>query len=434
VRTLPRRTVLRSASAAVALPWLEAMARPVAAARSRTGTARRLVTVYQPNGMAMSGWMPPTEGPLGALPPTLAALAPFTPRLRIVSGLSTRGLPVVPAYHAGAATKFLTATSPSGARGSLARAGISMDQVAARHLGEETAVASLELALEATELVGACDLQYNCAYQNTICWSSPGTPLPMESSPRAVFERMYGDTAAAAPAARRRALADDRSLLDSVRQSLGRVSRDLGAADRARLDEYAESIRSVERRVRAAGRRVDADVPDAAALAAAPGSFLEHGALMVDLIVLALQAGFTRVCTLMTGCEASTRTYPELGVPESHHEVSHHQNDAERLRKLARINQHHLTLVAYLLDRLRVAVDDDGPLLDGTVVLAGAGMSDSNLHRHDNLPVLVAGPAALTGGRHVRHPDGTPLANLHVTLLDALGVRIDRFGNSTGAL
>ncbi len=432
MRSLARRTVLRGAGAAVALPWLEAMAS--AQPRPLQPAARRLVTVYLPNGMVMEDWTPATEGTGVALPLTLAGLAPFASRLRLLTGLSTLGLPVVPAYHAGAATKFLTATSPSGARGTSPRAGISMDQIAARHLGDDTQVASLELALEPADIVGACDVQYSCAYQHTICWASPTGPLPMESSPSAVFERLYGDNATASPEVRRRALSDDRSLLDSVRESLGRVRRVVGAADRARLDEYAESIRSVERRVRAAERRGATEVPDAGALAGTPASFLEHGQLMVDLIVLALQANFTRVCTLMTGREASTRTYPELGIAEAHHEVSHHQNDPERLRKLARINRHHLTLVAYLLERLQSAVESDRSLLDDTLVLAGAGMSDSNLHRHDNLPVLVAGPAPLTGGHHRRVPAGTPLANLHLTLLDALGARVERFGNSTGAL
>ena len=430
--SLARRTVLRGAGAAVALPWLEAMA--AARVRQVGPISRRLVTVYLPNGMAMDAWTPATEGTGFAWPTTLTSLAPFSSRLRLLSGLSTLGLPAVPAYHAGAATKFLTATSPHGARGTAPRAGISVDQVAARYLGDDTQVASLELALEPSEIVGACDVQYSCAYQNTICWASPTAPLPMESSPAAVFERLYGDSAAASPEDRRRALSDDRSLLDSVRESLGRVRRVVGAADRARLDEYADSIRSVERRVRAAERRGTVDVPDASALAGVPGSFREHGELMVDLMVLALQANFTRVCTLMTGREASTRSYVELGVPEAHHEVSHHQNDPERLRRLARINQHHLALVAYLLERLKSAVESERSLLDDTTVLVGAGMSDSNLHRHDNLPILVAGPAALTGGRHTRVAAGTPLANLHLTLLDALGARIERFGNSTGTV
>ena len=433
MRALPRRSVLRAAGAAVALPWLDAMV-PAFAERRSASPPIRLVTVYAPNGMAMREWTPEREGADVELSPILAPLEGFRSRLRIISGLSTLGLPTVPAYHAGAATKFLTGTSPSDARGTVVHAGVSMDQVAARHLGAATQVPSLELGLEASEIVGACDAQYSCAYQNTVCWSTPGTPLPMESEPMAVFERLYGDRADLDPAARRRALSDDRSVLDSVREGLGRLRRDVGPSDRVRLDGYVESIRSVERRLHEAEKRAGADVPDATALTEAPTSFMDRAELMTDLITLAFQSDLTRVCTLMTGREASVRTYPEVGVAEGHHEVSHHQNDPERLARLARVNVLHVKVLAYLLRRLHAVEGPDGPLLDRTVVLFGAGMSDSNRHRHDDLPVLVAGSSALTDDAHVRHPDGTPLANLHVGLLDSLGVHVERFGNSNGSL
>ncbi len=427
---LPRRTLLRGAGAAVGLPLLDAMAPvgPRASAAARTPV--RLVTIYAPNGMAMAAWTPGPAGPLpAALPSTLAPLEPYRRHLQVESGLSTLGVPVVPAYHAGAATKFLTGTSPSPTRGTALRAGVSMDQVAARALGAHTRLPSLELALEAAPLAGACDVQYSCAYQNTVCWASPDVPLPMEPRARVVFERLFGDPDASAEE-RARAARDDRSLLDSLLEGLHRLRRDVGAADRVALDRFAETIRDVERRIQASEARVLQEVPDASAVEDG-GSFREHYTLLIDLLVLALHADLTRVGTLMTGIEASVRTYPGIGVTEAHHQVSHHQSDPVRLRQLAAVNRLHVEVLAYALERLQAL--DDGPdrLLDRTVVLFGAGMSDSDRHRHDDLPVLVAGVGRRTGGWHRRHPDGTPLADLHVELLDTLGVRVARLGNST---
>ncbi len=433
MKPLPRRTWLRGAGALLGVPLLDAMLPVGRQALMAAGGPSRFVTFYAPNGMVMPDWTPGVEGPMTQLPQTLAPLAPFREHLRVESGLSTLGLPVVPAYHAGAATKFLTATSPSPTRGSAVRAGMSVDQIAARTLSGDTRLPSLEIGLEEGPLTGACDVQYSCAYQNTVSWSSPETPLPMEASPRAVFERLFGDPDAS-PAERARVARDDRSLLDSLMEGLGRLRGRVSAADRLQLDRYAQAIRDVEARIRSTERRATADVPDAGAVREPAGSFVERYTLMLDLCALALHADLTRVGTVMIGIEASTRTYPEIGVTEGHHQLSHHQGEPGRVSRLAAINRLHMGVPAYFLGRLRDLEDAGGSLLDRTLVLFGAGMSDSDRHRHDNLPVLVAGPRALTQGVHRRHPEGTPLANLHLSLLEALGVRVERLGNSTARL
>jgi hypothetical protein len=310
---------------------------------------------------------------------------------------------------------------------------VSLDQVIARELRADTLLPSLEVALEATELVGACDVQYSCAYQNTICWTPAGTPMPMESNPRALFERMFGDADLTDPAARAEGRRVDRSVLDAVTASLGRVVQGVGAGDRARLDEYVEAVRSTERRLQAA-ERLQMEVPDPSVVTSPVGLFVDRYTLMLDLMALAFHADLTRVCTLMVGCEASLQTYADVGVPEAHHQLSHHQNDPEKLAKLAIINTQHTKLLAYFLERLGSIEGGVGSVLDDTIVLYGAGMSDSNLHRHDDLPILVAGHRSLADGTHLRRPDRTPLANLHVTLLNALGIPATRFGNSTSTL
>ncbi|MGE0392546.1 MAG: DUF1552 domain-containing protein [Vicinamibacterales bacterium] len=431
-RALPRRTWLRGGAVCVGLPLLDAMGVGTRASAA-AATPSRFVTLYAPNGMVMPAWTPADTGAIGALQPTLAPLAPFRDRLRVESGLSTLGLPAVPAYHAGAATKFLTAASPSPTRGSALRAGMSVDQVAARGIGGDTRLRSLEICLEDAPLTGACDVQYSCAYQNTVSWASGDTPLPMESRPRVVFERLFGD-ADASPADRAKAAREDRSLLDSLLEGLGRLRTQVSAADRARLDRYAQAIRETEARIQASERRAAVEMPDPGAVLEPAGGFAERYTLMLDLLALALHADLTRVGTVMLGVEASTRVYPEAGASEGHHQLSHHQFEPARLERLAAVNRLHVGVLAYLLARLRDLEDGDATLLDRTLVLYGAGMSDSDRHRHDNLPVLVAGPRARTGGVHRRHANGTPLANLHLSLLDALGVRVEAFGNSTGRL
>ena len=312
---------------------------------------------------------------------------------------------------------------------------MSIDQLAGDELGRETQLRTLEVGLETTELAGACDVGYSCAYVNTLCWRTPTTPLPMESDPRAVFERLFGDSESTDPAARAARRRRDRSLLDSVRESVADQRRDLGARDRARLDQYLEAIRDVEARIQKAEAQGDRELPVfERPTGGAPESFEAYARLMIDLQVLAFEADLTRVITFMIGKELSNRTFPEIGVPDQHHPLSHHQNNPERLEKLTRVQMFQTGLLSYYLERLAAAADGDGSLLDQVTLLYGSGMSDSNLHIPLGLPILLAGGGAgtLKGGRHLRYRAGTPLANLYLTLLNKLGVPVERIGDSTG--
>ena len=351
----------------------------------------------------------------------------------MVSGLSNKGPDDI---HETGATSFLTGVPPKRTQGAQLGAGVSMDQVAAREAGRHTQLASLELALESGDDVGTCGGGYTCAYTNTICWRSATTPLPMETNPRAVFERLLGDAAGTDPAARLARIEQNRSLLDAVSDKLARLHQDLGPGDRRRLGEYVDAVRDIERRIQRAEAQVDEPLPDIAPPAGIPTAFEEHAKLMFDLQVLAYQTDLTRVVSFMVSREYSGRTYPEIGVPEAHHPTSHHQDDPDKLAKLTRINTYHTTLLAYYLDRLQATPDGDGTLLDHLALVYGGGLSDGNRHSSENLPILVIGGGAgrLRGGRHVRCPDPTPMSNLHVTLLDTLGVPVERFGTSTGDL
>ena len=432
-KALPRRTVLRGLGTTLALPLLDSMA-PALTALGKTPArpAGRLGIVYVPNGIVMEQWTPAAEGAGFELTPTLRPLERFRDRLTVVTGLSNKG----PDYaHETGATSFLTGVSPKRTQGADLVAGISMDQQAARALGRRTQLGSLELALESGDDVGTCGAGYTCAYTNTICWRGATTPLPMETNPRVVFERLLGD-AGGDPAARRARLEEDRSLLDAVTGKIARLRRALGPRDRNKLGEYLDAVRDVERRIRTAETQVDHPLPEMTPPLGIPATFEEHAKLMFDLQVLAYQADLTRVVTFMMSREFSSRTYPEIGVPEAHHPTSHHRNDPDKIAKLARINAYHTSLLAYYLDRLRATPDGDGSLLDQMTLLYGGGLSDGHRHSSENLPVLVAGGAGgrLRGGRHVRCAESTPMSNLHLTLMATLGLAVERFGNSTGAL
>ena len=432
-KALPRRTVLRGLGATLALPLLDSMA-PALTALGKTPArpAGRLGIVYVPNGIVMEQWTPAAAGAGFELTPTLRPLERFRDRLTVVTGLSNKG----PDYaHETGATSFLTGVSPKRTQGADLVAGISMDQQVARALGRRTQLGSLELALESGDDVGTCGAGYTCAYTNTICWRGATTPLPMETNPRVVFERLLGD-AGGDPAARRARLEEDRSLLDAVTGKIARLRRALGPRDRNKLGEYLDAVRDVERRIRAAETQVDHPLPEMTPPLGIPATFEEHAKLMFDLQVLAYQADLTRVVTFMMSREFSSRTYPEIGVPEAHHPTSHHRNDPDKIAKLARINAYHTSLLAYYLDRLRATPDGDGSLLDQMTLLYGGGLSDGHRHSSENLPVLVAGGAGgrLRGGRHVRCAESTPMSNLHLTLMATLGLAVERFGNSTGAL
>lgn len=438
-KTLHRRTFLRGLGTAVALPLLDAMV-PALRAATRLKTAKRLGVIYVPNGVIMDRWTPAADGAAFEWSPTLTPLAPFRDRVTIVSGLDNK--PAIPlpnegaGDHARAAGTFLTGVHVKKTEGTDLRAGVSMDQLAARELGRDTQLGSLEMTMEYTEMLGACDAGYSCAYSNTIAWRTPETPLPMEMDPRAVFERLFGDGDSTDAASRLARIREDQSLLDALVDDVARLGRSLGARDRAKLTQYLEAIRDVERRIQKAEEQSARELPVVSRPAGVPESFEAHAKLMFDLLALAFQADLTRVATFMMGHEVSSRAYPEIGVPDAHHPISHHQGDAEKIAKCAKVNLFHMQVFSAFLERLRTTPEGDGSLLDNSILLYGSGMSDGNVHAHLDLPVLLAGGAAgqLKGGRHVRVPKGTPVANLHVTVLDRLGVPLDRFGDSTGAL
>ena len=385
-----------------------------------------------PNGVVMNEWTPSAEGRGFDLTPILEPLRPFRDQVVVVTGLNNG--PPNYAVHGAASTRFLTTKAPVASSGSIVEAGVSLDQVVARAWERETQLASLELSLE-SPFAGVCDVGSSCVYTDTISWRSATTPLPMEHSPRAVFERLFGESDTTDRAARMARMAARRSILDSVAESLADLQRGLGARDRAKLAEFGDAIRDVERQIQKAEEQSARELPSVDRPTSAPASFDRHARLMFDLQVLAFQTDMTRVITFMTSRELTGRNYPEIDVYDAHHPTSHHQGDAEKLQKLARINAHHVTQFAYFLERLRATSDGDGSLLDHVTLVFGCGMSDGNAHAPDNLPVLLAGGAGrLEGGRHLRFPSDTPIANLHATLLPKLGIQVERFGNSMGTL
>jgi len=436
-KAIPRRTVLRGIGATLALPLLDGMI-PALTAQARTAAApiNRFGVMYVVNGMIMQSWTPTAEGAAYELTPTLAALAPHRDRFSVLSGLACVPSPGRPGgAHAKASTRFLTDVSPPTSETWL-DAGVSVDQLLAREAGQHTQLASLELAIESGETAGACDVGFACAYTNTISWRSANTPLPTENNPRVVFERLFGDSGSTDPKARRARIEQDRSVLDSVIQEAGALKGSLGSADGVKLVEYLDAIRDVERRIQRAEEQSGRELPVVDHPAGVPDSFDEHVRLMCDLQVLAYQADLTRVVTFMLGREFSGVTFPQIGVTDAHHPITHHQQEPEKIVKVAKINAYQVTKFAYLLDRLQATPDGDGTLLDHVTLIYGTGMGDCNAHDPRSIPVLLAGGGAghLKGGRHIRYPKETPLANLHLTLLDKFGVKLDRIGDSTGRL
>ena len=433
-KSLPRRTVLRGLGGALALPWLDSMVPAFASAAARTV---RLGAIYAPNGMSMSRWTPASEGTAFELTPTLEPLAPFRDQVLVLSGLSNKEADVQPGDaggdHGRGQTAYLTGTHAKPTRGPDVEAGISMDQIAAKELGKHTQFASLELSLEGGELNG-CDT--SCSYFSSISWRNPTTPMPMEADPRAVFERLFGISGSTDPTVRLERITKDRSILDGLLEEATRLQRWLGSDDKRRIAAYFESVRDVERRIQMAQEQSARELPTVEQPAGVPASFEEYGELMFDLMALAYQTDLTRVATFMLGREESSRTYPEIGVPEPHHPISHHQNRPEPLAKLAKINALHMKLFAHFLDKLKSTSDGDGSLLDNSMFIYGAGLSNSDVHYHHDLPILLAGGGGgqIKGGRHVKYPIETPLANLHTTVLDKLGISIDRLGDSSGRL
>jgi hypothetical protein len=436
--SLPRRTFLRGLGATLALPLLDGMV-PAFAAPPRA--ARRLSVAYVPNGIQMERWIPAGEGGDFELTPILQPLAPFRDRLLVVTGLANQ--PAVPAVgegtgdHVRASATFLTGVHPKKTEGPDIRAGVSMDQIAARELGRDTQLSSLELCLDTNELIGACEAGWSCAYANTLSWRNETTPLPMENQPRAVFERLFGDSEDTTQAARLARIKDDKSILDSLVQEVARLQKRLGPGDRAKVTQYLDAIRDIERRIQKAEEQSDLVLPTMERPSGGiPSTFAEHAKLMFDLQALAYQCDMTRVTTFLLSREVSPRTYTELGIPDPHHGLSHHQNNPVSMEKLAKINTFHVEQLAYFLGKLQATPDGDGTLLDHLTLLYGCGISDSNQHTHDNLPILVIGGGAgsIAGGRHLRVKKDTPLTNLQLTLLDKVGVPLEKLGDSTGRL
>ena len=441
-KCLPRRAFLRGVGTTLALPFLDGMVPAFAGpANPAAKPARRLAVAYVPNGMIMPQWTPAAEGPSFELTPILQPLAPFRDQLTVITGL--RSAPAFPAPgegtgdHVRAASTFLTAVHPKKTEGPDIRAGVSMDQIAASALGKDTQLSSLELCLDSNELIGACEAGYSCAYANTLSWRDPTTPLPMENQPRAVFERLFGDSDSTTQSARLARIREDRSVLDSLVEEVARFEKGLGSADRSKMTQYLEAIRDLERRIQKAEAQSSLELPTMERPSGGiPATFAEHARLMFDLEVLAFQTDMTRVCTFLLSREVSPRPYPEIGIPDPHHGLSHHQHRPEQMAKVAKINVHHMQQFAYFLEKLRSTTDGEGSLLDHITIIYGGGISDSNDHLHTNLPILVVGGGTgqLTGGRHLRYPEDTPLANLHLTLLDKLGIPTDSLGDSSGEL
>ena len=430
--SLPRRTVLRGLGAAVSLPLLDAMV-PALSALSRTAAnpPRRFGVVYVPNGIAMEHWTPAREGRGYDLTPILQPLAPFQDQMTVVSGLRGYWTPA----HAGASTTFLTGAA--GVAGETAPvADISMDQILAREYGQHTELASLQLAIDSRSNAGQCSGGHSCVYTNTICWRSQTTPLPMENNPRVVFEQMFGDSGSTDPAIRRARMRRDRSILDSVTEKVSDLRREVGQADSLKIDEYLDGVRDIERRIHRAEQQQSFDVPELAQPEGIPATFAEHVELMFDLQVLAHETDLTRVSTFMLGREVSSRTYTEIGIPDAHHPLSHHEYDPERIAMMAKINAYHASLFADYLAKLRATPDGDGSLLDHMLLLYGCGMSDSNAHSPLNLPVLLLGGCGgqLEGGRHLKYEGDPLMPNLLVTLTEKLGVPVERLGKSDGTL
>jgi hypothetical protein len=432
-RALPRRTILRGLGAALSMPLLDAMV-PALSAQARAAAAprHRFQTFYVPNGMAMEYWTPKGEGAAFELSPILEPLAPYRDRLLVLSGLKATWNYI----HAGASGSFLTGTTRGGRNEVEIVADVSMDQLLARHFASQTQVASLELALDPPNNAGACTGNLSCVYTHTLSWRSATQPLPVEYNPRAVFEKLFGDTGSTEAAARHTRLRQQKSILDSVGDKLQALRTQLGPGDQVKVAEYTDSVRDVERRIQKAEEQRDVELPAIDQPQGVPPVFEDHLALMLDLQVLALQSDLTRVISFMIGKEQSARPYPQIGIPEAHHPLSHHGNVPDLIARMSTINRYHAELFAKYVARLQATRDGDGSLLDHMTILYGAGISNSNAHSGENLPIMLVGGGAgrLKGGRHLKFTDRPPMANLLVTLMDKLDVPVEKLGGSNGHL
>jgi hypothetical protein len=384
-----------------------------------------------PMGCDITRWTPPGENKLDELSPILSSLAPVKEHVTAITNLELQN--AYPGSHATSNSAFLSAAKAKLTESTDYYLGTTVDQIAAQRIGQETQLPSLELAMDLLQVVGQCDNGYACVYQNNLSWSSPTTPLPAEAHPRIVFESLFGEGGSIAE--RRAALRKKASLLDWFNDDIARLQRNLGPGDRARVSHYLETVREVERRIqKAEADTTDNPLPDLDRPVGVPAAYADHARLMFDLQVLALQGDVTRVITFQLARETSNRTYPEIGVPDPHHPLSHHGNDPEKIARMAKINQFHVSLFAEFLGKLKATPEGNGTLLDHSLYLYGSGIGNPNVHDHSNLPILVAGGVAcgMKGGRHIKFAKPTPLANLHLTLLDKVGVHLDSFADSNG--
>jgi hypothetical protein len=446
MKHLSRRTVLRGLGAAVSLPFLDSMFPAFAAQALKTaGRPTRMAFLYVPNGIVMDDWTPAGElgsTPLTALPRISSGLTPFKDDLLFLTGLTSNGgraLGDGPGDHGRAGAAYLTGVHPKKTSGKDLRAGVSMDQIAAQHLANTTKYASLEIGLEEGIQGGNCDNGYSCAYSNSLSWRTPTTPNPPEVRPRAVFERLFGAVDEERdPQRRLRQRAYDKSVLDAVLDDAQSLKTKLGGADRNKVEEYLFAVRDIEKRIQQVERSADPQVPSLMGPPATsvPADFGVHGYLMMDLLTLAFQTDQTRIITALMGIEQSPRNYPEIGITEGHHGLTHHQGNPEKIEKVRQINEYHLKQFAYLLNKMKTTKDGDGTLLDHSMIVYGSALADGNAHQHNNLPTVVAGRAngTIRPGRHLRYPDETPITNLYMSMLDRMGVPAEQFGDSNGRL
>jgi Protein of unknown function (DUF1552) len=432
-KSLSRRTLLRGVGATLSLPFLDAMVPAATAAARSVQPAKRIGYIYIPMGCDQSRWTPESKDSLDKLSPILKSLEPVKQHCTVISNLELE--PAYPGTHATSNASFLSAARVKHTESSDYYNGTTADQIAAKAIGQQTQLPSLELAMDLMQVVGQCDNGFACVYQNNLSWSSPTTPLPAEGHPRLVFEQLFGD--GGSKAERQAALQRRASLLDFVKDDMNRLSKQLGPQDRDRVNHYLDSIREVERRIeKAALAVVENELPDLSRPTGVPASYAEHARLMFDLQLLAMQGDVTRVITFQLARETSNRTYPEIGISDSHHPLSHHGNDPSKIERLSKINAFHVSLFAEYLTKLAATKEGDGTLLDNSLLLYGSGMGNPNVHDHVNLPVIVAGGAnaGVKGNRHLRNEKTVPLANLHLTLLDKAGVKLEKFGDSSGII
>lgn len=438
-KAVPRRLFLRGLGATLALPLLDSM---TPALKSATKPVVRLGFIYHPTGAIQNRWTPTAEGTGFEFSQSLKALEPFRDRVNVLSGMAqvqARALGDGPGDHAREGAVWLTGVHPKKTEGVGIRSGISVDQIAAKYMGQHTQLASLELGTEAPSLAGGCDSGYSCAYTNTVSWKTPTTPLPVEMNPRTVFERLFGEGESNDPAARVAALNERRSILDYVAGSIDRLQTKLGPGDRHKLSEYLDAIRDLERRIQKIEQQNvqrSEPLPVMARPSAIPDTFEDHCKLMFDLQVMAYRTDMTRVISFMLARAGSNRAYPSIGIANGHHSLTHHANDPEKIEKVAKIDAHLVDMVGYYLGRLKETPDGDGTLLDHVAIVYGSGTGDGNAHSHHDLPTVLMGGAGgqIQGGRHLKYPKETPLNNLFLNLLDKAGLPSEKFGDSTGRL